>query len=43
VGLHLLMHCGVPNVFAVLKRGVCPNEIVVQHNQWSMTLTLRDK
>ncbi len=33
VGLHLLMHRGMPNVFSVLKRGVCPNEIVVQYNQ----------
>jgi hypothetical protein len=33
VGLHLLMHCGVPNVFAVLKRGVGPNEIVVRYYQ----------
>jgi hypothetical protein len=33
VGLHLSMHCGVPNVFAVLKRGVGPNEIVVRYNQ----------
>jgi hypothetical protein len=26
VGLHLLMHCGVLNVFAILERGVGPNE-----------------
>jgi hypothetical protein len=43
VGLHLSMHCGVPNVFAVLERGVGPNEIVVRYNQTSMTLTLVDK
>jgi hypothetical protein len=33
VGLHLLMHRGVPNVFSVLERGVGPNEIVVRYNQ----------
>jgi hypothetical protein len=33
VGLHLLMHHGVPNVFAVLEREVGPNEIVMQYNQ----------
>jgi hypothetical protein len=43
VGLNLLMHHGVPNVFAVLERGVGPNEIVVRYNQQSMTLTLHDK
>jgi hypothetical protein len=31
VGLHLSMHRGVPNVFAVLKKRVGPNEIVVQY------------
>jgi hypothetical protein len=33
VGLTLSMHCGVPNVFAVLETGVGPKEIVVRYNQ----------
>jgi hypothetical protein len=33
VGLTLSMHRGVPNVFAVLKMGVGPNEIVIRYNQ----------
>jgi hypothetical protein len=33
VGLTLLMHRGVPNVFAVLEMGVGPNEIVIRYNQ----------
>jgi hypothetical protein len=43
VGLTLSMHCGVPNVFAVLQMGVGPNKIVVKYNQRSTTLTLHDK
>jgi hypothetical protein len=36
------MDHGVPNVFAVLKRGGCPSEIVMQYNKWSMTFPLLD-
>ena len=43
VDLYLSMDHGVPNVFAVIEREVGPNEIVMQYNQWSMILTLRDK
>jgi hypothetical protein len=33
VDLYLSMDHGVPNVFAVLKRGGCPSEIVMQYNK----------
>lgn len=32
VGLQLSIHCGVPNIFAVLERGRSTSEIVVTYN-----------